>query len=488
MLFLKKGLLFLRSRILLIIVGVLSWVLYFFCFTKQFPLLKYYATRTDMGAITQNSHTGFLLYVLPFLTLFALLALACWDIWQRRDGAALWLILGFGVVFAVTMAFVYPITAVDVYGYIVQNLVLLDYHANPLVTPAATFSEDSMMFMAGGWAKAPAPYGPLAILLGTIPTLLVGRNVLANLLLFKCIFSAALLFEAYLVYKILLNYAPRFALVGALFMVWNPQALFEYSANSHNDVILMLFVLLAILALTRKHHVLAFGLIIASVLFKYTTLLLVPLFFLYSLSQLTPWSKRLSYAGQSLLLGVGLTVALFAPFWAGPATFQNLLDQDNQYISSFSNLLYEALHTPLELAKFYGRIIFALAYLVALYLATRSLRGLLIAGFLTMFCFLAFATGKFEVWYVIWPLTFAVLIPRLEFLLAAGLLAFGALLTHPIFAYLWVWSGRSAEMFSMASTLSYLCAFVPALLLLVCAGLGRLFAPHKPLTLPEKAV
>ncbi|HCI80604.1 MAG TPA: hypothetical protein DHW02_13040, partial [Ktedonobacter sp.] len=97
-----------------------------------------------------------------------------------------------------------------------------------------------------------------------IPTLIVGKNVLANLLLLKFMFSGMLLIEAYLAYKILATYAPKFALVGAMFIVWNPYMLFEYSANGHNDVVFMLFVLLAILALVKDRPVLAFTLIIAS--------------------------------------------------------------------------------------------------------------------------------------------------------------------------------------------------------------------------------
>lgn len=483
MIYAKKAWLVLRSRRWLITIGIACELIYLFCFVRQFPLLSYYQGLIDMGQITNNSYTGFLLYVLPFTALFALFGFAWWEVRHLQDRATLWLILGFGAIFTATMSFVYPVTAIDVFGYIVQSLVLVQHHANPMVTTAATFQDDPMMQLAGGWINAGAPYGPLGILLDAIPTVIAGRNLLLNLLLLKCIFSALLLLEAYLVYTILSRYAPQFALAGALFVAWNPQAIFEYSANSHNDVVLMLFVLLAILALLKERHLLAFALIIASVLFKYTTAPLVPLFFLYSFMHQPTWPTRWRYAGLSIGLGLVMIVAFFAPFWAGPSMFQSTLSQDNQYISSFSNLLNQATLIELEQARFIGRIIFGLCYLYALWLASRNFQGLLRAGFITLFCFLAFGTGKFESWYTLWPILLAVLIPSTEKTIAVWLFAYGAILLHPTFAYIWVWSGRSGPMFGMASTISYILVFIPALLLLSGYTLHTLLsATRKPPT------
>ncbi|MBO0783079.1 MAG: hypothetical protein J2P37_30050 [Ktedonobacteraceae bacterium] len=462
----KKLWLFLRSRLTLIVIALLCELLYLYCFVRPFPLLSYYQNLTDMGNITGNSRAGFFLYVLPFTVLFALVGFAWWEVRYLRDKATLWLILGFGLLFTITMAFVYPVTAIDVFGYIVQSLILIQHHANPMITPASTFPNDSTMYLAGGWANAGSPYGPLGILVDAIPTWLAGRNLLINLLLLKLLFSALLLLEAYLIYIILSTYAPQLALAGALFIAWNPQALFEYSANSHNDVVLMLFVLLAILALTKERHLLAFGLLVASVLFKYTTAPLVPLFFIYSFTRQPNWSLRLRYAGLAIGIGLGMVAIAFAPFWAGPTMFQNFLDQDNQYISSFSNLLAEAIQIPFDQAKLSGRIVFGICYLGALYLCTRNLQGLLWSGFIALFCFLGFASGKFEAWYTLWPMLLAILLPNIVTAIAMLLFAYGAALLHAIFAYLWVWSGRSGPMFETVNTLSYLVAFAPALLLL----------------------
>ncbi|MBE3560557.1 MAG: hypothetical protein IMW89_15260 [Ktedonobacteraceae bacterium] len=471
----EKFLAFVRSRLFLIVIGLTCELLYILCFVRQFPLLRYYQGLTDMANITEHSHVGFVLFILPFTLLFAMLAFAWWEVRKLQDRETLWLILGFGALFAATMIFVYPVTAIDIFGYVVQSLVLVQHYANPMVTPAATYPDDPMMQLAGGWINLGAPYGPLGILIDAIPTVLVGRNLLANLLLLKAMFSVMYLVEAYLVYKILSHYAPKLALAGALLIAWNPQGFFEYSANGHNDVAAMLFVLLAILALTKKRHTLAFGLVIASALVKYATLPLLPLFFLYGVVHQPVHLQRLRYAAQAFGVALLLIVAFYGPFWAGPHTFDTSLDQERYFISSFSTLVYDMSSGQItaEQAKLFGRVLFGLCYLYALYLTTKGLGGLLRAGFVTLFYFLAFATGKFEVWYAIWPALFAVLIPRINESLATMLFLYGATLSAAVYAYLWVWGGGTGPMWDMANSLAYLITFAPALILLVGLALRR---------------
>lgn len=476
---------FLRTHLLLLLFGVLCELLYLGYFVRTFPLLQYYQGLTDMGYITGHSHVGFTSFVLVLSMLFALFGFAWWEAQRFTDRATLWLILGFGMLFALTMSFVYPGTAIDVFGYIVQSLVLLQHHANPMVTPALTFPRDPMMSLAGGWGGIGAPYGPLGILIDALPTALVGRNLLANLLLLKLLFSAMLLVEAFLVYKILSNYAPKLAVPGALFIAWNPYTLFEYSANGHNDVAVLLFVLLAILALVKERPVLAFALILASALIKYATLPLLPLFFIYGLVHQPTSQKRLSYmlwvVGVSLLLLVGI----YGPFWSGPHTLDTLLDQDQRFMSSFSTVLADMSLLSLDPGKMLGRILFGGCYLFALVLATRRLPKLLLGSFVALFFFLALAVTKFEIWYAIWPTMLAVLIPRRDESLCALLLVYGASLSVTCYVYLWVWLGLNDQNLALIHTIAYFLAFVPALLVFFGLLLRRTFSLQR---VEEKAV
>ena len=420
------------------------------------------------------------MFIVVFSLLFALFGIALWEIYVTcKDKITLWLILGFGVIFACTTVFVYPGTAIDIFSYIAQSLILIQHHANPMITPATSFPDDPAMGLAGGLGSRATPYGPLGILIDATPTLIVGRNVLANLLLLKFMFSGMLLVEAFLAYKILVNYAPEFALVGAIFIAWNPYMLFEYSANGHNDVVFMLFLLLAILALVKNHPVLAFALIIASVLVKYATLPLVPLFFIQGIVDQRNNRERLLYVLKIAIVSNLLVGVIYGPFWSGTGTISSLLTEDQFYISSFSTMLFELLPTrfTLDQEKQLGQIVFTFFYLYALFLSTKDKPTMIRGCFITLFFFLAFATPKVQIWYLGWPAMLAILVPRVDKLLAAFLFTCGASLSNCVYQFLFTMMGASGDAFMFSNALAYMITFLPALLLLFAFRLRWLLSP-----------
>lgn len=472
----------LRSCLSIIVLGIGCELVYLLYFVRTFSVLEYGHSLhlTDLGGITGNSHTGFILFVLAFSVLFVLVGLAWWDTRrdERKDRAAFILVLGFGTLFAFTMVFCYPITAIDVFVYIAQSHVLVTYHANPLVTPATTFASDPLIGLAGQWGSTGAPYGPLGILIDALPTLLAGRDFFWNLILLKCMFAMMLVGCAWLVYAIVSQYAPKLALAAMLLFAWNPLVLFEYSANSHNDVVVVVFVLLALLALKKEHPVLAFACIIASASIKYATVPLLPLFFFYGIVHQPTHRRRLLYLAEIIGISALLIGAIYGPFWAGRHTFDSALGHDDWYLASFSVLISDVapLHLTGENGKLIGRIIFACFYLYAFFLTRKRLSGIAQGSAIVMFMFLAFGTVKFETWYAIWGIALLVLIPNIEESIAGLLFSFGTVLLAPIFAFLWIWGGRSGSLFGGLNTLCYLLAFVPALLFLFGEKLRQLLA------------
>jgi hypothetical protein len=479
----KKLLAFLHTRLLLVLVGVSCECLYFFYLERQFPLLSHYTELTDMGIINNYSHRGFLSFALVFSILFVLVCLAWWEARQFSDRATLWLILGFGGLFALTTIFVYPVAAIDMFIYIAQSLVLVHYHANPLITAPAQYAHDPLMGLAGGFITYSSPYGPLGVLIEAFPTLISGNNVLVNLLLLKALFSAILLVEAFLVYKILTRIAPPFALAGTLALAWNPYALFEYSANSHNDIVMMLFILLALWAVLEERPVLSLVMITASILIKYASLPLFPLFFAYQITRPAPWRKRLINSVWSPLSACLLfTLALFLPFWAGPKTFERLATQNQGYLASFSMFLndFSAATISLEQAKQVGLVLFVVVFLYALFLSTRQLRGLLQGCFLVMFALLAFSVTNVQPWYLIWPFVLALLIPQVRVALIAFVLVYGAVMAELVHAYVWPWGGiQNPAIFTIMNSMTYLVIFLFPLLFLAGMQLKELFQARR---------
>lgn len=471
-----KMLRFIQSHLLLILLGISCEAFYILYFFHQFSLLKYYQGLHDLTYMVGTTHAAIAIFFLVFTTLFAFFGLAWWETRQFTGTATLYLILGFGGVFALTMAFVYPITAIDIYNYIAESLVLVQYHANPITVPAATYSHDPLISLAGGWTYYPAPYGPLCLIIDALPTQLVGRNLLANLLCIKLMFASMLILEAYIVYKILSRLAPKLALAGALFIAWNPYTLMEFSANGHNDIAMMLFVLLATLALVHERLVLALALIVTSSLVKFATLPLLPLFLIYGIAYQPTMRKRMTYLALAILSAVVIVVSIYGPFWQGLKTFQALLSQDQRYMSSFATMLADTVSGQMtrDRAKLLGRVPFGILYLYALTLSRKRLPDMLRACFITLFFLTALAVSNFEVWYAIWPMMFAILLPSTVVSLCMLVFAYGVSLSVTNYVFLVAWLGFTEPSYALANNLAYLMTFIPSILILFCFTLQQM--------------
>ena len=113
-----KALTFIRSRLLLIILGMSCEAFYILYFVHYFSLFRYYQDLHDITYMVGTTHAAISIFFMVFTTLFAFFGLAWWETRHFTDRATLYLILGFGGLFAFTMALVYPITAIDIYNYI----------------------------------------------------------------------------------------------------------------------------------------------------------------------------------------------------------------------------------------------------------------------------------------------------------------------------------------------------------------------------------
>jgi len=460
------------------VLGVAMELIYLLDLVRRFPVLQYYrGPYLDMGQITGHTRSGMVAYVVSFSALFVLYGLAWWLVRGQNDRETLWIVLGFGALFCATTTFVYPITALDVFAYIDQSLVMVQYHQNPIFTPAATFGSDPLMSLSDGWATQGSPYGPLGIVIDAVPTVLVGRNLLANLMLLKLLFSAMVLVEAFLVFRILQAVGPRWAVSGALLVAWSPYVLFEVSANAHNDIAVMLFALLALLSMVEGELTIGPMLLTASVLVKYATALLLPLFLVYGVTRHTDRAARLRYCAITLSSMMALVVIVYAPFWRGFHTLDALQVQNQRYLYSWSTVLSNLTGNgiPLSQAALIGRILFVPVYIYALWLSTRRPPALLRACFLAMFCFFLLANTNFLYWYGVSAFLLAATVPALPERVCAFLMTCGIeIVTVTLNIYVWVLVGVTPDNFRPLNNVSYLSMFVlPALVLLALMVLGE---------------
>ena len=431
-------------------------------FLLRFPVWRYYRQDTDMGAITGHSVPAFWEFIAAFAVLFALFGVAL-AIGSRLSGrGALWCVLGAGAAMGSTLSFVYPITAVDVFTYIAQSRILLYYHQNPVVVVPASYPGDQIMKMTDGWSGTGAPYGPIGILIDALPSLPAQGNLLLTLILTKLFFTLLALIAAYLAWQILRPVSNATALTGALFIAWNPLILFETSVNGHNDVVMMVLLLLALDSVVSRDLVAATVLIVGSALVKYGTGVLLPLFLVHALANST---NRLRYLVTAGALSGALLILAYLPFWDGPETLTRTLLENSFHFESFGSVLVTFFPIGIDPATAIGRVLYLPVYLYALYRARGSVFELIQSCFWALLGFLGLASANFRIWYALWPNFLAAAGTNGRSRLAAALMGLGATLSATFYGFLWVWD--NLRDFAMVNDLGYVVTFGPPVLVFV---------------------
>jgi hypothetical protein len=460
--------------------GAAMEIIYLAAFLWPFPLWRYYRVDIDMAEIQGHRGAGFALFIGAFILLFVCLAIAWWccrrlevDGPEPHSRRALWLVLGMGGIYGITLSFVYPVTAIDVFSYVAQSRVLVYHHSNPIFVPPNHYPRDPLMALAGGWAGYGSPYGPLGILLDAVPSLLAGANLFVNLIMLKLGFSAMTVAEALVAYRIVGRTMPGWSLTAAMLVAWNPLILFETSANGHNDIAMILLASLGLLALVEGDSSIGIVLVAASILVKYATMPLLPLALIYVMSRPEPMVRRLKAAGWGIGLGCLVTALAYAPFWGGPSTLSRSLLENGFHLQSFGSVVAAQIPAlSIDGSTLLGRLLFVPVYVYAGWLATKQPRDLQRASFLALFAFVGLAAANFKIWYAVWPLALAACAGAAQ-RAAALLMGLGASLSAALYAYVYIWLGQTGPAFDAVNSAAYLVTFVPAAAVLCLHGLLR---------------
>ena len=112
--------------------------------------------------------------------------------------------------------------------------------------------------------------------------------------------------------------ASLLALAGVLLLAWNPVVLYEAWGNGHNDIIMVLWVLLAVWAMLEKRYPLVVLALVMGALVKFIPVLLLPAAVLIAWRQLPDMRSRLRYLLASAAGGALLVLLAYWPLWQGP--------------------------------------------------------------------------------------------------------------------------------------------------------------------------
>lgn len=180
----------------------------------------------------------------------------------------------------------------DIYNYLFNAKMVVQYHANPHVQAALDFKDDPWIrFMHN--SHTPAPYGYLWTGWSLLPFVISGAG--------KIFLLTYLAMRIWMVlgWMALLSVLWRILAKSNLDRVWrwslfalNPLVLLEVLSNGHNDVWMMLPAVGAwgILTASRKnwHWFAVAGLLGVSIWFKFATIMCLPIFGVLFLSEVAP--------------------------------------------------------------------------------------------------------------------------------------------------------------------------------------------------------
>lgn len=284
-------------------------------------------------------------------------------------------ITSFIVFFSFPAAFSY-----DIFNYIFTAKTVILYKTNPYaITPLDFQGIDSMLsFMR--WTHLPSAYPPLWIIL-TIPFYVFSFNsLLLSLFTIKVIAVGSYVVSAYLIERILLKTEKKHALIGMVIFAFNPLIIIECVVSGHNDIVMMMFALLAYCFYLSNKRYTSLFLLALSVATKLMTFLLIPIFII-------GWKRWLAVVALFTGLVVVLLRREFLPWylvWIIP--FSSLIPRSRVLqiiiaslsvglVLSYSPLLYIGTYTAkglsIQQSLIYGSLLFGIVVSLVIILKKR---------------------------------------------------------------------------------------------------------------------
>lgn len=168
--------------------------------------------------------------------------------------------------------FSYPaMLSYDMFNYITTAKVLFFYHENPYIIMPNEFIGDPMLLFTHAANKL-ALYGPGWVGLTGVPHILGMNNFVLTLFSFKLVSLLFYLFTLLMIWKLNKN------IFSLTLFALNPLVIIETLISGHNDIVMIFLLLLSYFFLQKKKSFLAIVCFIASVLIKYATLFVLPVF------------------------------------------------------------------------------------------------------------------------------------------------------------------------------------------------------------------
>ena len=316
-------------------------------------------------------------------------------------------VFGFIILISVIFMIILPYLSSDIYYYIGDSWLASNYHENPYYTTVKDLQNkginDEILSNTGYWGNTTSVYGPIWNGLAILLVSLSFGKVTVALYIFKIANLLVHILNCYLIYKITKS-TKKVLLYGL-----NPLVLIELLSNVHNDIYLILSILLALYFLLEKKNIyltiLALGI---SVAIKYSTVLLIPFLLLYYFKDKSI-AKRLGYCIITGIAIIGITIILYLPFYRDISIFTNMLAQGSRYSQSIMLLLMKIIPQPtFRIINLLRIPLFLIIYsicLIRILLTNNIKKDILFKNYnILMIIFIFFILTNFQKWYILWLL------------------------------------------------------------------------------------
>ena len=319
------------------------------------------------------------------------------------------LIFNWSVVFAAVCTLAFPVFTQDMWLSAVWGR-MIAAGINPYYN---LFTPETLRGLPLDHFPMVMSYGPLWGILSAAVTVVANGSILATGILFKAVLATAWLGSLWLVERITRAMAMRERALAVGMFGWMPAGVSQSLAEGHNDIALVVLVLLW-LHLMRSAHRAAPVALAASALCKYVS---APLVLVDAINAVrreqANWPQFLArYTIPGLL-----TLAILAVFYRSPAFFDGLKVVSEWHFLRPSDAfmaIEQLTGLPTLLFRIVAMLFFALfaAYWLAVCFWSPTVTSLQKATIAVMAAVLFSGVSHVWPWYIIWLLALAAFVPR----------------------------------------------------------------------------
>lgn len=321
----------------------------------------------------------------------------------------------FIAIIAIIFILVVPFISSDIFYYIGVGRIDSKYHQNPYYTTIKEFvqSDDNSKYLEqdtvlqqgyiNDWSDTTVVYGPIWTLICKLVAGLSFGNIDIGLFVFKLVNVIVHLLNCYLIYKI--SGKKFFTLLYGL----NPFILIEGIACVHNDMFMILFILLAFYFLLKKKNLaVSVGFLAIATAIKYFAIILLPFMIIYYFREEKPlkrFARCIEYGALFLII-----FAIPYLFYVRDLqVFSGLFVQQEKFAKSFYIILLEYFGNIPDVAKkvntlFLGCFVIIYFFTCVILLNKKQIKfrkEMQKANYFIM-AFLFLLITNFQPWYIMW--------------------------------------------------------------------------------------